>query len=131
MNSYKELVQLGSGVLIIDPISGSCLFNNSQVEQLSIAYELQHWLIKDAAANNIPFSSIVKTKLEVNLLLERLPSPPKSRGSFYIGKDGKPVEEGEFYRLTAEGKSSIATDEAIYESNLHHKEQWPVGWPNT
>lgn len=131
MNSYKELQGLGSGTLEIDALNLRCQFNGEPVAPLSIAHELHAWLSQDLEEHGILRTQIEEATLSVAVDLVRSPKYQGPQGSFYIGKDGKPIEKGEFFRLTADCKSLVRTDEARYESARTHKEQWPVGWPET
>lgn len=127
MNSYKELSSLGSGTLAIDALQLKASFNGVETEAPSIAHELHIWLKEDLQANNIPSEAIREAKLVVVFEIARV-SAPKSQRDFYIGRDGMPIREGEFYKLVAQCKSTITTDEALYESQRSHHEQWPVRW---
>ena len=131
MNSYKELQELGSGMLEIDVLNLRCHFNGEPVKPLSIAHELHTWLSQDLEQHGISRSQVEGATLSVEVDLARLPNYQGPRGSFYIGKNGKPIEKGEFFRLGAKCKSLLSTDEAKYESARSHQEQWPVGWPET
>ncbi|WP_143006633.1 hypothetical protein [Aquimonas voraii] len=129
MNSYKELEGLGSGTLEIDALNLHCQFNGEPIAPLSIAHELHAWLSKDLEQHGILRAEIQEATLSVAVDLVRSPKFQGPQGSFYIGKDGKPIEKGEFFRLAADCKSLVRTDEARYGSARTHKEQWPVGWP--
>lgn len=131
MNSYKELQALGSGVLVVDALNLTCRFNDADIEPPSIAHELHAWLLTDLEKHNVDRSKIDEATLSVKLNLVRSGKYQGPMGSFYIGKDGKPIEKGEFFRLAAECHSVVRTDEAKYEAARLHQEQWPVGWPET
>lgn len=131
MNSYKEIEALGSGMLEIDAGNLVCHFNGAAIEPISIAHELHAWLSHDLEQHSIDRSQLEEATLLVKLNLERTPKYQGPKSSFYIGQHGKPIENGEFFRLRAECKSLIRTDEAKYESARTHQEQWPVGWPET
>ncbi|MDH5360872.1 MAG: hypothetical protein OEX03_09925 [Gammaproteobacteria bacterium] len=131
MNSYEAIQKLGTGELLIDVLSGTSKFNGNVIEPLNIGLEIQAWLDEDLKKNSISIGDIKSAVLSVGVELETLPSPGNTRSSFYIGKDGKPIEKGQFFSLQARCKSEIETDEARYESEKTHCEKWPVGWPNT
>jgi len=131
MNSYQELEVLGSGTLEIDAINLACRFNGAAIEPVSMAHELHGWLAQDLERHGNDLSQLEEATLSVALNLARLPKHQGPKGSFYIGKDGKPIEKGEFFRLDAECRSIVRTVEAKYESVRKHQEQWPVGWPET
>lgn len=131
MNSYTEIERIGTGKLEIDIITGVCIFNDSQIESLSIAYELNAWVKEDFEKHNITLADIQTVKLVANLTLETSLAQKASQSSFYIGKDGKPIEKGSFYNLSAKLHSIVKTNDAIYQNERTHYETWPVGWPNT
>ena len=129
MNSYKELSALGSGTLEIDALHLSANFNGSPIEAPSIAHEIHIWLTNDLRSNDIPIDAIRQARLAVSVEIERTPAS-KSQRSFYIGKDGEAIREGDFFKLSAQCRSTITTDEASYGSERSHHEQWPVLWPD-
>lgn len=131
MNSYVELQTLGSGVLDIDVLEPKCTFNGNPIAPLSIAYELNGWLLDDMQKHNISIAELSSALLSVVIELQRVPAPTNPRGSFYIGNDGKPIDKGEFFKITARCTSEIRMGEATYSAIRNHHEQWPVGWPNT
>lgn len=131
MNSYANLQILGSGVLEIDALELKCKFNGAAIEPLSIAHELNAWLLVDIQKHNIPASTLKQAKLSVTIDLPCSHAPSNPRGSFYIGKNGLPIEKGDFFKLKAQCKSEIKTDEKNYSVERNHYEQWPVGWPET
>jgi hypothetical protein len=128
MNSYEDLVRLGSGPLVINLLTDDCIFNGQPTHTLTIACELSTWFREDLAKHRIPLAAITEAKLDAELKMETR-SAVASRGSYYIGKDGKPIEKGDFHTLAARLHSTIATDEASYERSRSHYESWPVGWP--
>ncbi len=130
MNSYKELAALGSGTLEINALNTATTFNGSPIEAPSIAHELHIWLVNDLAANDIPSDSITIAVLEVQMEISRARAPKNNQRSFYIGKDGMPIHDGEFFKLSARCKSNISTSEANYSKERGHYEQWPVRWPD-
>jgi hypothetical protein len=131
MNSYKEIEALGSGMLEIDVKNLGCRFNGSAIDPISIAHELHAWLSEDLEQHDIDQSLLEEVTLLVSLNLMCTSKHLGPKGSFYIGKDRKPIRKGDFFSLGAECRSLIQTDEAKYESVRTHLEQWPVGWPET
>ncbi len=128
-NSYKELERLGSGSLFINVLTADCQMDGKVVDPLTIAQELQAWLLHDLEQHHIEPTKIRSATLEAKLLLERTRGKRKS-ATIYIGEDQKPIKKGEFVSLTAKCRSSIATNDAEYTSRLAFEETWPLGWPN-
>ncbi len=131
MNSYKELVHIGSGQLEIDATAATCTFYGASIEPISIAYEISAWLKEGLEKHKIALFEIESARLTADLTLETTKDSERQHGSFYIGKDGMPIEKGCFYNLEAKLKSAISTDEATYQKARIHYERWPVGWPDT
>jgi len=110
-------------------LTDGCIFNGQPTHTLTIACELSAWFKEDLAKHHIPLASIKEAKLEAELQTETR-AAVATRRSYYIGKDGKPIEKGDFHTLAARLHSTIATDEASYERSRSHYESWPVGWPH-
>ena len=73
IGSKPNLVDLGSGTLEIDAITGECLFAGRIIEQLTIAEEIRAWVRDDLAANEIPVVALNRARLTVNLLFRVVP----------------------------------------------------------
>ena len=131
MNSYIELQTHGSGVLDIDVLEPKFTFNGNPIAVLSIAYELNGWLLDDMKKHNIPIAELSSALVSVVIELQRVPVPSNPRRGFYIGKDGKAIAKGEFFKIAINCTSEIRMGEATYNAIRSHHEQWPVGWPNT
>jgi len=58
IGSKPSLVNLGSGTLEIDAITGQCLFQGKNIGPLTIAEEIRAWLEQDLATNKIPIASL-------------------------------------------------------------------------
>ena len=129
-NSYKDLERLGSGTLSIDVLVGSCRFDGTPIEPLSIAGELHSWLCEDLAAQGIPIGALMRAGLTARLSIATLTSGARSTPAQFIRADGQPVRSGSFYRCEIECDSEVATDEVTYRSSLRDLEEWPVGWPD-
>lgn len=129
-NSYVELQTLGSGVLDIDVLELECSFNGNPIGLMPIAYELNGWLLDDMEKHNIPIAELSSALLSVVIELQRVPATRSRRGSIYIGKDSKPIDAGEFFKIAANCTSKIRMGDSTYQAIRSHQEQWPVGWPN-
>lgn len=130
INSYAELVQLGSGILRIDAISGNCLFNDAQVAELNIAGELKVWLQGDLKAHNIQISDLRKAELVATLELDQKRDRERPTEVFHLDQQGKPVTKGNFYSLKIHCVSDVVTDEKTYHSSFDDLEEWPIDWPS-
>jgi hypothetical protein len=73
IGSKSILVELGSGTLEIDAITGECFFQGRIIEKLTIAEEIRAWMRDDLAANKIPFAALKGARLSVNLSFSVVP----------------------------------------------------------
>ena len=125
--SKPNLVDLGSGILQIDAMTGNCIFQGKQIDQLRIAEEIRAWMSDDLTANNIPADALTTAQLSVRLSFSVVPwSAPKGE-IFYSG--GKAIQTEKMNRCLMECDSHIVTDEAVYRSQLTEVQEWPIGWP--
>ncbi len=129
IGSKPRLVQLGSGTIEINALTGKCLFDGKPVDELPIAKELQLWLHKDLATHRIPVEALTRARLAASLSFSQISRGERTkRGEmFYI--EGKAVRSGKMHRCIIECQSEIATDDAVYRSNRRDLEEWPLGWP--
>lgn len=88
INCKPELVRLGSGVLEIDALSGSCLFDGRPIPELSIAVELREWLEGDLAAHNIPAEALSRARLTARLSFDEIPWGARQTNEHYFN-DGR------------------------------------------
>jgi hypothetical protein len=127
ISSKPILVELGSGTLEIDAITGECFFQGRIIEKLTIAEEIRAWMRDDLAANKIPFAALKGARLSVNLSFSVVPWRDQSGEIFY--SDAGAVRSEEMNRCAMECDSNVVTDESVYRSKLTEVEEWPVGWP--
>jgi hypothetical protein len=127
IGSKPNLLELGSGVLEIDAISGQCVFQGKPIGQLAIAKEIRAWLQQDLATNQIPSGSVARAGLAVRLSFFVVPWTAPSKQIFY--SDGKAVRTESMNRCVIECDSKVTTDEAVYNSTLSEVQEWPLGWP--
>jgi hypothetical protein len=127
IGSKPNLVNLGSGTLEIDAITGQCLFQGKTIGLLTIAEEIRAWLQQDLATNRIPIAALTGAHLAVKLAFSVVPWNEPTREIFY--SDGKAVRTERMNRCTMECNSRVTTDEAAYRSKLIEVHEWPLGWP--
>ena len=127
IGSKPSLVNLGSGTLEIDAITGQCLFQGKAMGQLTIAEEIRTWLQQDLATNRIPIAALTGAHLAVRLAFSVVPWSEPTREIFY--SDGKAVRTERMNRCVMECDSGVTTDEAAYRSKLIEVQEWPLGWP--
>ena len=126
--SKPNLLNLGSGTLEIDAITGHCDFQGKRIGQLTIAEEIRAWLQQDLATNKIPILVLTGAHLAVKLSFSVVPWNEPTREIFY--SDGKVVRTEKMNRCVMECDSNVITDEAAYRSKLMEVQEWPLGWPN-
>lgn len=127
-NSYPELARLGSGTLAIDALTGECLFNGAAIEALSIAGELQDWLLEDLDRCHIPVDDLREVTVTADLDLTAISARKRVTGDYHF-ENGKVLTEGTFNRLVILCRSSVIMGETRYEAEERDVEEWPVGWP--
>jgi hypothetical protein len=128
INCKPQLVELGSGTIWIDVLSGSCSFDGHPISQLSIAEELRVWLFEDLEANSIPVASLSRASLQAKLSFSEIPWRDRTTNAQYFN-DGRTVRTDTMHRCAIRCESEVATDEAVYKSEFENVEEWPVGWP--
>jgi hypothetical protein len=127
IGSKPNLVNLGSGTLEIDAITGQCFFQGQIIAQLAIAEEIRAWMQDDLAANKIPVAALTVARLSVKLSFSVVPWNKQTREIFH--SDEGAVRTEKMNRCTIECDSNVATDEAVYRSKSTAVQEWPVGWP--
>jgi len=127
-NSYYDLVKLNSGRLSIDVLTGDCFFNDTPVNQLSIAIELREWFKSDCQTNNIPLNQILAAQLVVDLQFSKINWKDRMPISETFFIDGHPYSTEEFHRCVMKCEGIIKTDEKEYKSDYTRTNEWPIGW---
>ena len=128
IESKPNLLNLGSGTLEIDAITGQCHFQGKSIGQLTIAEEIRAWLQQDLAACKIPISMLTGAHLAVKLSFSVVPWNERTREIFY--SDGKAIRTERMNRCVMECNSNVTMDESVYRSKLMEVQEWPLGWPN-
>ena len=66
---WDPLIQRGSGVLMIDLLTGECRHNKERMPQLSVVRVLQSWLFDRCAKDSVPtdFLKAVQLRVELNI----------------------------------------------------------------
>ena len=129
VNSYQQLVELGSGQLVVNAISGECRFENEPVQELTIVGALRYWLADDLETNNISVESLKCASLVVDLVLSSIQASKRVTGDFHMDKNQKPISKGSFHRLEIRCLSEVATDEKSYRSIYEDVQEFPFDWP--
>jgi len=128
INCKPQLVELGSGTLRIDVLSGSCFFGGKPIPQLSIAEELRLWLREDLEANHIPLTALTRAWLHAKLSFSEIRWRDRTTNEQFFN-DGRTVRTDTMHRCAISCESEVATDEVVYRSQFQDIEEWPVGWP--
>lgn len=128
INCKPQIVVLGSGIVRIDVLSGNCTFNDHPISQLSIAEELRHWLLADLKSNHIPVDALSRASLKAKLSFGEIAWGDRTTTEQFFN-DGRPVRTGTMHRCGMRCESEVATDDAVYRSELDDVQEWPIGWP--
>ena len=129
IGSKPSIVNLGSGTLEIDAITGQCLFQGKNIGPLTIAEEIRAWMEQDLATIRIPIADLTGAHLKVKLPFSVVPWNATTKEIFY--SDGKVVRTEEMNRCVMECDSKITTGETVYSSQLVEAQEWPLDWPVT
>jgi hypothetical protein len=122
IESKPNLVNLGSGSLEIDAITGQCLFQGKSIDQLNIAEEIRAWLRQDLATNKIPLAVLTGAHLTVKLSFFRGALERTHEGDFPFGWKSRTHKK--MNRCVMEGDSNVTTNEAAYHSKLIEAQEW-------
>lgn len=128
INCKSKLVELGSGTICIDVLSGNCTFNGHPVSQLSIAEELRLWLVNDLDRNHIPVAALSRASLQAKISLSEIPWRERTTNEQYFN-NGRLVRTDILHRCVIRCESDVTTDDAVYRSEFEDVEEWPLGWP--
>jgi hypothetical protein len=121
-NSFEDMQQLGSGVLVIDVLSQECRLNGRPIRTLSIAFELQAWLLRDLRQHHIPLSSVRAAVVKADVCFPNA-STGEAAESYLEQRDDGPTKNPGWI-LAARCRSEITTDETSYRSEYD-----TAGWP--
>ena len=127
--SKHRLVELGSGELFINVLSGACSFNGSPIEPPPIAAVLTGWLREDLERHKIPVSAIIEATVHGRLQFDLIPWASRTTKSQFFWHGDETAESDPMHRCRMECTGLIRTDEARYEGHFTDQEEWPVGWP--
>ena len=131
MSSKNRLVELGSGTLEIQLLTGECVFNGSSVDSLPISREIQLWFSKELAAQKIQAETIVRATIKATIGLTLIPWTKRENNKemFYI--DNQEVRTMEMHRCAIDCVCHISTEGGSYVSRRKDLEEWPTGWPKS
>jgi hypothetical protein len=123
-----RLVELGSGTLEIDALSGECAFNSSSISPLGIGTELRLWLGEDLEAHSIPTSALDSAWVRADLNFSEISEPERTTsGEFYVR--GRSQRSSTWHRCQVRCRSEVVSGSDVYTSEYSDLEEWPSGWP--
>jgi len=131
ISSKPRLVQLGSGSLEINALTGGCSFDGRQIETLPIAQELQLWLVKELAEYDINPKLLTSACLKVNLSFSLVPWGEGTARAEQFFADGKEIRTTNRHRCEISCESEVVTESSVYRSTQSDIEEWPTEWPNS
>jgi len=126
--STPRLVDLGTGILEVDALTGKARFNGTSIQPLAIAAELRDRLERDLAEHGIPRSTIREATVRVEFSFDLIPWDQRATTSHLL-VHGEPVKSGPMHRCAVTCTSLLRTDEAEYRGKYQIVEEWPLGWP--
>lgn len=127
--SKATLIELGSGSLEIQLLTGQCFFKGVPIEPLSISKELQIWFMNQLAAQKIPAEAIKRASIRAKVQRSLIPWEDRKNKKqvFYAG--GQVVQTTEMHKCLIDCECEIVSDIASCTSRLDDVEEWPIGWP--
>lgn len=128
INSCRDLERLGSGVLGINALDGSCSFNGEPVSSTAIARELQSWLEADLDRHGIPRGALRSATLTATLQFSSIQAGERVTRDRHFGRNGEAVA-GPFNRVAIACSAELTTDDGAYSAEHDDLEEWPTGWP--
>jgi len=105
------LVQLGSGSLEIDVLTGQCEFEGKPIAQIPIARELVDWICQDLETHGIPATLLVRARLSAKMSSSQIPWNTMTKETFYKG--GSVMRSAKMHKCIFECESEVAIKEAV------------------
>jgi hypothetical protein len=128
IDDKPRLVELGSGTLEIDALTGECTFNGAPIEPLGVASDLRHWLSEDLLAHHIPIAGVQSARVSAALRFSEITSSERTTGGeFYVR--GRSQRSVQWHRCRITCRSEVVAAEVSYTSQYSDLEEWPCGWP--
>jgi hypothetical protein len=126
--SKPRLVDLGTGILQVDALTGESRFNGAPIQPLSMATELRAWLERDLAEHDIPKAAVREATVRIDLSFDLIPWDQRNANSQLVARGGR-AESVRMHRFVARCTSVLRTEEAEYRGRYQYVEEWPVEWP--
>jgi hypothetical protein len=127
--SKRRLVELGSGVLVLDVLHERCAFQGAPIEPLPILAELRAWMARDLAEHRIPLDAIDQAEVEAHLTFSTIEWAEYQGSEQWFLPNHAEVTSGPMYRCHMDCSSLIRSGDAIYRGARKETEEWPFGWP--
>jgi len=125
--STPRLVDLGTGILEVDALTGESRFNGAPIEPLSMATELRAWLERDLAEHDIPKATLREATVRIDLSFDLIPWDQRNTSSQLVARGGR-AESVPMHRFAAKCASLLRTEEVEYRGKYQYAEEWPVEW---
>jgi hypothetical protein len=123
--SKPMLVELGSGTIGIDMLTGRCTFHNKPTPLLPIASELLIWTRQELISRDIPISKILFARLAAKLSFSQVRW--NLRTTEILWADNGDPGSTNMHQCTFDCESEIATDADVYHSTLREVQEWLPG----
>jgi hypothetical protein len=129
IESKPMLVDLGSGTVEIDALTGQCTFQNKPTPQLPIAGDLLAWTKEELVSHHIPIGAIIRARIAAKLTFAQVRWKIRTTEIFFA--DDGDARSMKIQQCTFDCESEIATDAIVYHSKLKAVQEWFLGWPQT
>jgi hypothetical protein len=125
--SKPMLVELGSGTVEIDALTGQCTFQNKPTPQLPIAEDLLAWTKEELTSHHIAVAGVIRARIAAKLTFAQVRWRIRSTEIFFANEgDARAMK---LHQCTFDCESEIATDAIVYHSRLREVQEWFLGWP--
>ena len=120
--SKPILVELGSGAVEIDALTGECTFRNMPMPQLPIAKDLVALVENKLAFRRISSADVTRARLVANLSLTRVPWNLRITMMFPVVDEAESSKRS--HQCSVDCESQVVIDGIVYRSRLKEVQEW-------
>jgi len=128
VNSYNEILKLGSGSYMMDIINDKVYFNKSETNKVRILYAVEHFVKDEIYRMGLTLKDFDKIYFgfEANVVSEN--DRCKNSNEIYYSKSGKRIRGRRCNHIEFTCFALIRSEEDVYESSYEFEIKWPHGW---
>jgi hypothetical protein len=125
--SKPMLLDLGSGTVEIDALTGQCMFQNNPTPQLPIAKDLLAWTKEELVSHHIAIAGVIRARIAAKLTFAQVRWKIRTAETCFA--DDGDARSMKLHQCTFDCESEIAMDAIVYHSRLREVQEWFLGWP--